>query len=291
MRKLKYLYYRILWNLAPYLPYGKIVHIDIELNNNCNQKCLSCWHNGKPPFKIEYQDEILAKQVLFDSKKSGVKSVKFNLRGEPLLSPILLDCIRKAKELNYTDIMINTNGTLLTRETILELNEAGLTTLIISVDSFVKETYCKIHNCQSIDFNKLMVVLMDIEEFYKRKLLNFKTKLNFHVNKYNEGENFFKSGSRFSENMFPVIRYTQNRHGEKISVDTKKKKRKKVCPHMMRRITVLSNIKVYPCCVCYDEPEDIRLNSVTKRRELIDNYKKGIYTESCKNCTSGDIYK
>ena len=99
--------------------------------------------------------------------------------------------------------------------------------------------------------------------------------------------------------MFKInIKNTMKRHGQDITIKKEKNKRKKKCPHMMRRLAVLSNGSVYPCCVCYEEPEDIFLGRypdldlcLESKKGMIKKYKKGEYLESCKNCTSQEVYK
>ncbi len=54
--------------------------------------------------------------------------------GEPTLHPRLVDLVRETKRLGFPRREMITNGTLLTRELIEGLNEAGLTNLQISVD-------------------------------------------------------------------------------------------------------------------------------------------------------------
>lgn len=281
------------WHLAPYLKYGKIIHIDVEINNNCNQACLSCWHSQPDnlPFKIETMDHS---RVMFWIKKGrdlGAKSIKFNLRGEPLLNKNLQQYIMYANELNYVDIMINTNGVLLTKDMMLQLDKAGLTTCIISVDSFNPNIYCKMHGASLFQFTNLYQNLQDIKGINQ---LTCKVKLNFHVNKLNKDiqEEALKKEFKGFE---IIIRNTMVRHGTDISILNPPKKRKKICPHMMRRLTVTANGKNYPCCMCYDEPINLEIGSPTFiksiREYFIDDYKAGELIHACIYCKSEEIYK
>ena len=127
-----------------------------------------------------------------------------------------------------------------------------------------------------------------------------KVKLNVHINKHNIFDPILKH-TEFSG--FPVVKkYTKDRKGSNISIDKKERTRKTMCPHLKRRLTVHVNGDVYPCCLSYDSPNDIKLGNIydstikelwngAKRKELIDNYKNGLYYDTCKNCTSNDIYK
>lgn len=297
---LSYLLYRFKWHIAPYLPTGKLIHLDLELNNNCNQSCISCWHSQEQlPFKIQHMNINRAYGYLLEGRELGALSVKYNFRGEPLLYKYSLELlIMRAKDLGYVDTMINTNGVFLTKDRIMSLSEAGLDTCIISVDSLDKKTYNKIHNCgRKKDYDKLVKNLSQIANLLHNKKIKTKVKLNFHINEYNRAENL--EGNSFYRSLIkvmkPVFRYTENRKGQDISIE-RDRKRKKKCPHMYRRLTVLANGKIYPCCLCYDEPEDIKMLgdlplSDECRRALIRYYKKGVLNDSCKNCKSGDLYK
>ena len=292
---MKYIWYRLLWNLAPFLPKGKLLHLDLELNTACNQSCLSCWHNKG------FKNETMLIKDAYDhlewGAKIGLKSVKFNLRGEPLLCNYLKNIVSYAKFLGYVDIMINTNGILLDKVKILELNKAGLTKCIISVDSYDRDTYCTLHNCTETHFKALQENLHTLYEM--RNDLKFKVILNFHINKMNLSELPKIVAQLYSKTFKCVVRFTEKRKGKDIALKKKPRIRKKSCPHMKRRITITSNGKFYPCCVCYDEPKDILLNEymntdeniIANRDYLIERYSRGLFGETCKSCTSGDIWE
>lgn len=309
---LRYIAYRIKWHMAQYMDFSAPIHLDLELNNNCNQRCVSCWHHDGASFPIGMMDYSDAVRYLDDFRALGGLSVKLNFRGEPLLYPSLIKVIQHAKQLGFVDIMINTNGMMLSKSMLDDLHIAGLTTLIVSVDSLIRDNYKKIHNATDGQFNRLLSAL----KFIREGNYNFRTKLNFHVNAFNQDEDF--SVYRRIEWADVVIRNTQNREGGHISVvDNSKRKRKKRCPHMQRRILITQNHKAYPCCVAYNEPEDIRLNQIQRfvnfgygndyvgpmnldiddywsyapRTNIQSCYKRGLYLDTCKNCTSGDIFK
>ena len=294
MNKLKYLYYRFMWNIAPFLPQGKFVHLDLELNNTCNQKCIFCWHSTNPPPREIMSLENIS-SILFLSKKLGAMSVKFNLRGEPLLGRDILPAIKQARELKYTEIMINTNGSLLFPDTAKLLSEFGLTKCIISMDSFEKDIYEKLHQ---YEFERVFKNLVSLHGLKIQEIVDFNVEINIHINQYNKDESFERWEKFFYLFKFVYIN-TQNREGEQIALDLGTRKRKTVCPHMMRRLTVHADGSIYPCCVSYNKQKDIMLYDYVridvaylglKRHRLIRNYINGIYTESCKACTSQDIW-
>ena len=297
--KLKYLYYRFVWNIAPYLRLESPVHIDIEPNNNCNQKCVMCWHSD--PENLPFKNATLPKKKVFkileEGRAIGALSVKFNLRGEPTIYKDIRSVVKYASELGYTDIMINTNGQCEFGK-LLSILEAGVTTCIISVDSFKKESYCKIHNCSPSHYNRLLKNLYKLKHLHIKKELNTKIKLNYHINTINEHDSLdlYKRAFKCFNLM---VRGTAKREGEDIS-HQEYRKRKKYCPHMHRRLTITANGNIYPCCICWSEPEDIKLGHIDDGLEdiwrghehtrLIYSYKHKIFPKSCAECSSNDIY-
>jgi MoaA/NifB/PqqE/SkfB family radical SAM enzyme len=291
MKTIRYLHYRLQWFLARWT--GKLVHVDIELNNNCNQKCISCWHHapGKLPFKIGSISKENAKFHLSNFRKYGALSCKLNLRGEPLLYRNIDEVILFASRLGYVDIMINTNGVLLNSDMIHRLNASGLTTCIISVDSWNRNLYSNLHGVPPAEHDLLLSNLAYLRWMQRIGSLKFKVVLNYHVNRFNENESDSFYREHFSD--FKLVkRKTERRHGADITLSKKHRNRKKNCPHAMRRIAVTVEGHKYPCCVCYDNPADIRFNDFIKDREkFIKRYRSGDIPKTCRNCTSGDIWK
>ena len=97
---MNYFFYRFKYNFN--FLFKTPAHLDIELNNNCNQKCLSCWHNDPKnlPFKIKKMSLEKAKHVIDQAEVLKVKSVKFNLRGEPCFYAVF-EKVLKNSGLNY----------------------------------------------------------------------------------------------------------------------------------------------------------------------------------------------
>ncbi len=146
----RYLEYRHKW--VEY-PKKQIVspfplHLDIETTRRCNLKCPMCPRTiklGKD--KIMRQGDMTFptfKKIIDEGSKEGLYSVKLNYLGEPLMCKELPQMIRYAKEKGIVDVMINTNGVLLSKNLSEELMGAGLDQIFISFDSPYKEQYEKI---------------------------------------------------------------------------------------------------------------------------------------------------
>lgn len=119
------------------------IQLDIELNTTCNYQCKMCFHSFDPP-KPEIMPLRDVKMLIDQAIEIGVKSLKLNYRGEPLLYPYLVEVVQYAKTQGILETLINTNGSLLTPDYAKKLIKAGLGKIIFSVDGFLPETYAKI---------------------------------------------------------------------------------------------------------------------------------------------------
>jgi len=107
-------------------------------------------------FKMEkgFFDFNLYKKIVEEGAKSGLRSLKLNIRGEPLINKHLVDMVAFAKDNGILEVMFNTNGLLLTPQKTQELVEVHLDYLIVSIDGATKETYEKIRAGGDFDLLK-----------------------------------------------------------------------------------------------------------------------------------------
>ncbi len=114
--------------------------IDLEVASICDLACPHCFREYlATPDKII--DLNFAKKTIKEASINGVKSIKFNWRGEPLLNPNLTDLIKYAKDVGIIETIINTNATNLTEKKSLDLINSGLDYMIYSFDGGSKKTY------------------------------------------------------------------------------------------------------------------------------------------------------
>lgn len=162
----EYWEYRRLWNE---LPKRQVVsdfplHLDIDITNSCNLRCTMCprtelieadefW--GVRMFDFDFYSEIMSLGV-----ERGMRSVKYNMLGEPLMYPRIVDAIQIANDIGVIDTIINTNACLLTKSMSKKLINAGLYKLFFSFDSPYRETYNSIRI--GADYDK---VLSNIRNF------------------------------------------------------------------------------------------------------------------------------
>lgn len=121
------------------------LHLDIETTNVCNLKCPMCPRTimlTKKEFSAQgHMTKEEYKNIIDQAVKYGVKSIKLNYLGEPLLHKDVVWQVKYAKEQGVLDVMMNSNGSLLTKELREGLLEAGLDKLFVSFDSISPDIY------------------------------------------------------------------------------------------------------------------------------------------------------
>jgi radical SAM protein with 4Fe4S-binding SPASM domain len=134
----RYQAYRAMWNKVAeaneVLEYP--LHVDMELNNDCNLKCECCRQHFNP-LEGRQMPKILEEKI-FEEMEGKITACKPNYLGEPLLHfERLMQWIKKAKyHGNAIDIRMNTNGLLLTENRFVRMMLLGLDLLIFSIDKY-----------------------------------------------------------------------------------------------------------------------------------------------------------
>ena len=142
-----FLIYRLKWELAARFKYPLKfpVHIDLEINSNCNYRCVFCPHGtGEMKNDMPIMSFETAKKILDELAKNKVYSIKLNWRGEPALHPDLAEIVSYAKKAGIKEVQINTNGFLYDEQKIRNLVKAGIDRIIFSIDATTPELYSQI---------------------------------------------------------------------------------------------------------------------------------------------------
>lgn len=143
------------------------IQLDLELNNDCNYRCIMCFQSYDTPTPAMIMPLEKVKGLIDQAVKIGVKSLKLNYRGEPLLYPFLIEVVQYAKSKGILETLINTNGSLLTPDISRYLIKAGLGKIIISIDGFLPETYAKIRRGGQLGkVTKNVLSLVSLKQLY-----------------------------------------------------------------------------------------------------------------------------
>jgi MoaA/NifB/PqqE/SkfB family radical SAM enzyme len=105
----------------------------IAVTNACNARCRFCSFPQVAPEERHMADPARLLEGLVALKAKGVCYLCLT-GGEPLLYPALLPVLARARDLSIQTLLC-TNGSLLTPAAIRNLRDAGLETLIISLDA------------------------------------------------------------------------------------------------------------------------------------------------------------
>ena len=251
----EYWAYRSNWWLVNKLHYVTKfpIHIDIEATNFCNLKCTMCPH-GLENYEMKkgYFDFGLYKRVLKECGVHGLRSIKLNMRGEPLLHKKLIDMVAIAKEAGILEVMFNTNGLLLTPQKTRDLIEAGLDLLIVSIDGATKETYEKIR--VGGDFDLLNENLEYFIRYRKEKQISKPLiRLQFVAMKDNvhESEDYVRMW-RNKVDVITVNRYSDRGCGSEKKAFEMVPNGRANCYHPWRRMSVNWDGDAQMCCGDWD---------------------------------------
>ena len=221
--------------------------LDVELNTNCNIICKKCFRTFYIP-ETKHISSILLGSIIQEFGEKGGKSIRFIERGEPTLSPSLVEAIK------YSDIwdlrsVINTNCVKLTPELSKQLIDYGISQISCAIDSCQEETYKKL---QGTHFKK---VISNLKEVY-RLSRDTDTIIQVHVNVQKENAEevymgFYNSFfEQYSDKVIHQPTYDLANFDEDNELDSKP------CIEPWRRLIVLVDGRVMLCPACLNYHTD-----------------------------------
>ncbi len=141
--------------------------IDIEVTSTCNLKCPFCATTfRKSDISRGFIDPSEVYKIIDEGAANGLYGVKFNIRGEPLLHPSIVDFVRYAKDKGLIDVYFNTNAMLLDEDTQAGLIEAGLDRISVSFEGYTKALYEK--NRPGASYEKVLSNVRSIQAMKKK---------------------------------------------------------------------------------------------------------------------------
>ena len=241
------------------------VHVDIEVDNICNYACSFCpigqpesdlgqWYKNKHEIPLEK-----LKSLLTECKEIGVNSVQLSIVNEPLANKNIFEVINFASELNFDDLYMVSNASLLDDRRSESILNSGLTKIQFSLDGFSAETYEKYRFAKNPKPGQYKKVLNNILNF-----LNLKKKMNkkFPLVKVSfieldDNKHEFEDFKKFWSDKVDAIHYQKLIDYEK-DFDFDDEKFKKIrCNMPYFRIAIKADGNVRPCCVGYGEKINI----------------------------------
>lgn len=124
--------------------FPKVVLLDNT--SACNLRCSMCDHKNINSYrKIQMMDIHLYKKIIdeisVENPNARIWEIFF---GDPFLCRDMPERIRYAKDKGCTDVVLNTNGVLMTAEKSRQYIEAGLDAIYVGIDAAKEETYDRI---------------------------------------------------------------------------------------------------------------------------------------------------
>jgi len=225
-------------------------HLDIEVTSRCNYRCLKCFQSFMEIEPVDI-DPMLFKKIIDEGSEKGLKSVKLNYRGEPLLYEgleILVDYASK----KGIYVSFNTNGSLLTPKLMVRLAKAGLSGIDFSIDCTNREDYIKIYGIDRFDLvSRNLFMCLAIKQLYG---FTYEVAITATKSKVNENEfpDFFKwYWGRYLDKIIitPFMDYLDN------SEDWTPTGFK--CDQPFKRMVIFADGRVFMCCGMIDEAKYI----------------------------------
>ncbi len=121
-------------------PVTQLAKVYVEPTNRCNLKCVTCIRNSWDEPLGGMHPATFARIVEGLRAFSPSPDVLFGGLGEPLAHPDIVDMVRQAKALG-SFVELITNGTLLNEPLAMQLIDAGLDILWVSLDGATPESY------------------------------------------------------------------------------------------------------------------------------------------------------
>lgn len=282
----------------------------IESHYRCNLRCIHCVHGyNELKSKYVYHDEMnfeLYKRIIDEVSQYHCPSLSLNSTSEPLLMKNIARYIQYAANRGFMDIMINTNGLLLTKDKIEQLLDSGLTRLMVSLDAFTKETYDKIRI--GSDFYKVLKnidMFLNMRNRRRQKLPLLRVSLvclSFNESEIDSFIKYWRDRADYiaiQEFASPEPEWDKF---ESFFAGSRTILEKFSCPQPWQRLVIQGDGSVLPCCSQFGQ--ELKLGNVKERsiqsiwrspemEHLRKVHKEGRYKDNptCRKCVSTWVCK
>ncbi len=172
-----YVWNRIQWK---YYPKRRVppfpLNIDIEVSSKCQIQCDHCFRQYMNIGENDFMPLDMYKRIVQECGKYGLFTLKFSMRGEPLLHPDIVEMVRYAKEQRIKEVWINTNGGMLTEQLSHGLISSGVDWITVSFDG-LGEMYESIRKPLKYEesLSKLKALRRIRDKLHANTLLNVQT--------------------------------------------------------------------------------------------------------------------
>lgn len=229
--------------------------IFIDPSDKCNFQCRFCPTGDRNLMKSTTgrghgnMDFTLYKKIIDDICKfeRPIKVLRLYKDGEPLLNPKFIDMVKYAKDKKCSERIDTTiNGSLLTPEKNLEMIEAGLDRINISVEGVNEEQYSNFSKYK-IDFKKFVDNIAHLYEHKKQCEIIIKT--NGDVLSEEDKKNFYEIFGDIADGVYiehvmscwPEFELKGIDVNQEVGIYGQKIKEVLVCPYVFYSFSINSN--------------------------------------------------
>ncbi|MBF0176715.1 MAG: SPASM domain-containing protein [Magnetococcales bacterium] len=148
------------------------LYIMLEQTFKCNLGCVGCIQgnkNDREKYATETMSDLLFDKIIDESGCHNLCSIAMHSTDEPLLVNRLSKRIELARQAGVMDIILTTNGNLLTRNKSEDILNAGVTHILFSLDAYTVDTYNKVR--PGGDFDKVLNAIKYIREIRGNKAI------------------------------------------------------------------------------------------------------------------------
>lgn len=271
----------------------------IDNCNACNLKCSMCDHPNMQKYrKVQIMDMDLYRKIIdevaAENPDARIWEIFF---GDPFLCKDMPERIKYAKDKGLTDVVLNSNGALMTEERAKAVIEAGLDAMYVGIDSSTPEVYEKIR--VGGDYETAVKNILGYRDLLKKHgKPEQRLFVQFVVSDINEHQvdDFKEFWTKESVNVKIRPKVSWAGLVEANNLQGNEAVNRKPCYWLMRGINICADGKVALCAVdvhCRVECGDITKNSIkevwkSKLKELRDMHAEHRFSElpeMCRECS------
>ena len=253
--------------------------INVDPADTCNFQCKFCPTGDRelmkntPGRNYGIMDFSLYKKIVDDIREfeKPIKVLRLYKDGEPLLNPRLVDMIRYAKEKKCAErVDTTTNAVLLNPQKNIDLIEAGLDRINISIEGVNAAQYLEFSKCK-IDFDKLVGNVRHLYE--NKKQCEIIVKINGDILTEDDKRKFYEIFGDIADGVYiehimscwPEFELKGVKINKDFGIYGQKIKEVQVCPYVFYSFSINSDGSASACFLDWSRKlmiGDVKIESV-----------------------------
>lgn len=231
---------------------GFPIHLDLDLRDACNLKCIMCHQSYRKRTNDKINQELLEKAIA-DFAENGLCAINIGASCEPLLEQdLFFYTLELCNKYDIMDIFVHTNGLLLTKEVSQKILKTKIKHLCISLDAATPETYEKVRGVDKYD--ELSKNILQFVQMRNDLNLDFpEVRISFCINNHNiDEQGLFLEKWQQQVDLIEFQSITVLKDNI-ISKDKFNHKEVLNCKAGVKRVMMWPNGDISPCCFAQNE--------------------------------------